>query len=197
MFHFETDSVRFAAAKFQALGIKRGFGEEEASFSPAKSFRPDDKDIPLRDRFREDRGGRESRWGKQEENSGGRKPSSGSNPPAGIPDEGGKNANLKPLGTRKPRGGRGGANTGETMQEKLARMAGMTAPLPDTPSRKAKTWEQVEFDAHGQVKLVKDDEEEEPPGGFSGDDFDRQGGPPGGRGGFERGRGGRGGFERG
>ena len=27
--------------------------------------------------------------------------------------------------------------------EKLARMAGMTAPLPDTPSRKAKTWEQV------------------------------------------------------
>ena len=77
----------------------------------------------------------------------------------------------------------------------------MTAPLPDTPSRKAKTWEQVnkiiiieecshrlnqvEFDAHGQVKLVKDDEEEEPPGGFSGDDFDRQGGPPGGRGGFD------------
>ena len=109
----------YGSNHYDLQGIKRGFGEEEASFSPAKSFRPDDKDIPLRDRFREDRGGRggrESRWGKQEENNGGRKPPSGSNPPAGIPDEGGKNANLKPLGARKPRGGRGGANTGETMQ---------------------------------------------------------------------------------
>ena len=86
------------------------------------------RDIPLRDRFKDDRGrggrgreGRESRWGREEDNSGGgggAKPGrqSGSNPPAGIPDEGGKNANLKPLGQRRAPRGRGGGNTGETMQ---------------------------------------------------------------------------------
>ena len=31
----------------------------------------------------------------------------------------------------------------EFPSEKLARMAGMTAPLPETASRKAKSWEQV------------------------------------------------------
>ena len=38
----------------------------------------------------------------------------------------------------------------EYSSEKLARMAGMTAPLPDTASRKAKTWEQV---AHRLFKI--------------------------------------------
>ena len=89
------------------------------------------RDIPLRDRFRDDRGegrgreGRESRWGNREDNSAGggvKKSLSGANPPAGIPDEGGKNANLKPLGQRKPARGRGGGNTGETMQGELISM---------------------------------------------------------------------------
>ena len=86
------------------------------------------RDIPLRDRFRDDRGrggrgqeGRESRWGREDSSAGGgtNKPLSGANPPAGIPDEGGKNANLKPLGQRKAPRGRGGGNTGETMQGEL------------------------------------------------------------------------------
>ena len=88
------------------------------------------RDIPLRDRFREDRGGRgggrgkegrESRWGREDSSAGGgtKKSSSGANPPAGIPDEGGKNANLKPLGQRKAARGRGGGNAGETMQGEL------------------------------------------------------------------------------
>ena len=36
-----------------------------------------------------------------------------------------------------------------SLSEKLARMAGMTAPLPDTASRKAKSWEQVVLFFHG------------------------------------------------
>ena len=86
------------------------------------------RDIPLRDRFREAEGrggrgrdGRESRWGREDSGAGGgtNRPLSGANPPAGIPDEGGKNANLKPLGQRKAPRGRGGGNTGETMQGEL------------------------------------------------------------------------------
>ena len=91
------------------------------------------RDIPLRDRFRDDRGrggrgreGRESRWGREDSSAGGgaKKSASGANPPAGIPDEGGKNANLKPLGQRRAPRGRGGGNTGETMQGELMSLKG-------------------------------------------------------------------------